>query len=128
MKKILFILNLMFLKCYGASELYQNSEELKEVLNTNMFAPSYPKMFLGLAFVIGLIYLTGIFYKRLTGVKLSNIEADKYKPEIISTTALGQNKNIHVIKVMNEYLLIGSTANSITFLKELEEVRTYKGY
>ena len=128
MKKLLFLVNLLILKCYAASELYAGNEDINEVLNNNMYTPSYYKMFLGLAFVIGLVYLTGMIYQKLTKVKIADTEIDKYKPEIISTTNLGQNKNLHVVKVMDEYVLIGSTQNTVSFLKNLTEDRTYKGY
>ena len=128
MKKILFIFNFLTLNCFATSELYAGNEELNEVLKSNMYTPSYFKMFLGLAVVIALVYVTGIIYQKLTSVRIVDKEADKYKPEIISTTSLGQNKNIHVVKVMDEYVLIASTQSNITFLKNLSEDRNYKVY
>lgn len=128
MKKIIVILNFLALKCFATSDLYAGNEEIKEVLQSNMYTPSYFKMFLGLAIVIGLIYLTGIIYQKLTKVRITNTETDIYKPEILSSTSLGQNKNLHVVKVMDEYILIGSTQYNITFLKNLNENRGYKGY
>ena len=128
MKKLLLLINLISLKCYATSELYAGNEELKEVMNSNLYTPSYLKMFLGLTLVIALIYITGVVYQKLTKVKIANTEEDKYRPEIISTTSLGQNKNIHVIKIMDEYVLIGSTQTNISFLKNLNENRNYKGY
>ena len=129
MKKVLFLLNILTLKSFAVSELYNNNEEINEVLNSNPFEPNYFIMLLGLFFVIGLVYLTGFVYQKLTKVKISDVEVDKYKPEIISTTSLGQNKQIHVVKVMNDYILIGSTQNNISFLKNLEETnRNIRGY
>ena len=126
MKKLLIVLNLITLKCFASSELYAGNEELKLASN-NMFMPSYYKMFLGLALVIGLVYATGIIYQKLTKFKVSNTTEDKFKPEIISTTPLGQNKNIHVVKVMGEYVLIASTQTNITFLKNLNENTDSRG-
>jgi len=129
LKKVLFLLNILTLKSFAVSELYNNNEEINEVLNSNPFEPNYFIMLLGLFFVIGLVYLTGFVYQKLTKVKISDVEVDKYKPEIISTTSLGQNKQIHVVKVMNDYILIGSTQNNISFLKNLEETnRNIRGY
>ena len=113
----MFLLNILTLKSFAVSELYNNNDEINEVLNSNPFEPNYFIMLLGLFFVIGLVYLTGFIYQKLTKVKISDVEVDKYKPEIISTTSLGQNKQIHVVKVMNDYILIGSTQNNISFLK-----------
>ena len=118
MKKLLFALYFTTLKVFAVSELYAGNEDLKLASN-NIFAPSYYKMLLGLALVIGLIYITGIIYQKLIKVRVSNAEGDEYKPEIISTTPLGQNKNLHVVKIMDEYLLISSTQTNISYLKSL---------
>ena len=127
MKKILFLLNILSLKCLAASELYAGNEEINEVLKNDMYTPSYFKMFLGLIIVISLIYLVGIIYQKLTKVRIADSDSDKFRPEIISTTTLGQGKNIHIVKIMGEYILIGSTQNSITFLKDIKEDRAARG-
>lgn len=123
MKKILFILFSTSNFAFANSELYQGNDEIKEVLSqNNMYEPNYFSLFLGLFFVIGLVYLTGILYQKLTKVKLSKEENDTLKAQIISSTSLGQNKAIHVIKINDEYSLIGATQNNITFLKDIKRV------
>ncbi len=123
MKKILFCLSIISTAALANSELYQGSEEIKEVLkqNNNMYEPNYFSLFLGLFFVIGLVYLTGIVYQKLTKVKLSQQENELNKIQIVSTTSLGQNKALHVIKINDEYSLIGATQNNITFLKDIKQ-------
>ena len=86
-----------------------------------MYEPNYFSLFLGLFFVIGLVYLTGIVYQKLTKVKLSQQENELNKIQIVSTTSLGQNKALHVIKINDEYSLIGATQNNITFLKDIKQ-------
>ncbi|MBQ2984010.1 MAG: flagellar biosynthetic protein FliO [Candidatus Gastranaerophilales bacterium] len=123
MKKILFCLSIISTAALANSELYQGSEEIKEVLkqNNSMYEPNYFSLFLGLFFVIGLVYLTGIVYQKLTKVKLSQQENELNKIQIVSTTSLGQNKALHVIKINDEYSLIGATQNNISFLKDIKQ-------
>ncbi len=120
MKNIIFLASifLLSLKSYATSELYSNSEEVKEILNNNVYEPNYFSMILGLIFVVFLIYVTGYIYQKLTKVKLS--DTLDCCAQVISTTQLGQGRNLHVIKIMDDYCLIGSTQNSITFLKDVD--------
>ena len=50
MKKILFCLSIISTAALANSELYQGSEEIKEVLkqNNSMYEPNYFSLFLGL--------------------------------------------------------------------------------
>ena len=115
------IFNILTLSCYAASDLYSENEEIKNALSQNMYEPNYLSLFLGLFLVVGLIYLTGYIYQKLTKVKMNSVDDLLNKPEIISTTPLGQGKNIHVVKINDEYILIGATQNSINFLKNLDK-------
>ena len=54
--------------------------------------------------------------KKFTG-KLGNIQGKKIK--IIETTHLGQRKMLHLIKVGNQQLLIGSTNENLTMLADV---------
>ena len=96
-------------------------EDLEHVLNHNTYQPNYFSMLFGLAFVIALIYLTGIMYKKLTQIKIDNSPKDKYSIELVSATSLGQNKNLYVVKTDNKYSLIGATQNNISYLRDLGE-------
>ncbi len=125
MKKILFFIFTISSAALANSELVQGSEEIKEILKqNNNYEPNYLSLFLGLFFVIGLVYLTGIIYQKLTKVKLSQQINETNKVQIISTTSLGQNKALHVIKINNEYSLIGATQNNISFLKDIKQIET----
>jgi len=130
MKKIKsFILYTVFtlLPAFAESELYNSNEEIKEILNKGAYEPSYPMMFIGLFLVIALVYFTGIVYQKLIKVKIADDEENtKNKIEILSTVHLGQNKNLHVIKINGEYSLIGSAQNNITLLKELKQEEEYE--
>ena len=120
MKKILYIAFIIFQRVF-ATDIAKN-EALASSLSKNTWEPSYPAMFFGLLLVVGLVYLTAFIYQKLLKVNLVSTADKNNKAEIISTTQLGQNKNLHVIKVNDEYILIGSTQNSITYLKDIDYV------
>ena len=121
LKFTLIALNLLTYVSYGASELYAENEEIKQALNNNMYEPNYFSLFFGLFVVIGLVYLTSYIYQKLIKVKVTPQETNPYNIEILSTTSLGQNKSLHVVKTNGKYCLIGATQNNITFLKDIED-------
>ncbi|MBR2069653.1 MAG: flagellar biosynthetic protein FliO [Candidatus Gastranaerophilales bacterium] len=115
MKKIFAVFILFILSANAQGEL-------DEVLSRNSYEPNYVGMLLGLFVVIGLVYLTGIIYKKLIGIKIcAPNENDKYSIQIVSSASLGQNKNLIIVKVNSKYTLIGATQNSITFIKDIGE-------
>jgi len=96
------------------------SDEIKEVLSKNAYEPNYFSMLLGLFLVIGLIYATGFLYQKMIKFNISQDDIQINKPQVISTTSLGQGRNLHVVKVGNSACLLGSTQNNITFIKDIE--------
>ena len=118
MKKILPL----FLVLNSVAFADTNQEEIKEVLAQNHYEPNYFSMILGLFVVVGLIYLTGFLYQKLLKIKLQDANLDSLKPQIVSSVQLGQNKNLYVIKIKDEYSLIGASANNISLIKELKNV------
>ena len=103
------------------SASFAQDEELSKALNNSNYEPSYIGMLFGLFLVIALVYLTGFIYKKLTKIKLESSGDDKYSIQVVTSTALGQNKNLFVVKVNNSYSLIGATQNNITYIKDLGE-------
>ena len=95
-------------------------DEIKDVLSKNVYEPNYFSMILGLFVVIALIYITGFLYQKLTKVNMKPNNAFLNKAQIISTTSLGQGRNVHVIKIGQSACLIGATQNNITFIKDIE--------
>lgn len=98
------------------------SEEIKEVLSKNTYEPNYFSMILGLFLVVAMIYVTGFLYQKLTKINMKPKDAHLNKAQIISTTSLGQGRNLHVIKIGQSTCLIGSTQNNITYIKDIELV------
>ena len=104
---------------FASNEAITKSEEVSQIVNSSHYEPNYFTMILGLFFVVGLIYVTGFLYQKLTKVNLKYENLYVNKPQIISTTSIGQGRNLHIVKVGDECCLIGSTQNSITYLKDV---------
>lgn len=102
----------------GGMGMYQDNNELTEMSST-MYEPNWFTMLLGLCFVIGLIYITSFLYQKLIKVKLDK-EVSKNEIEIVTSKPLGQNKNLYIVKVNGEHLLLGATQNNITYIKEVK--------
>lgn len=117
MKKLLLLICLTSKVFAETSQLYSNNDEIKEILAANPYEPNYFSMLFGLFVVVGLIYLTGFIYQKL--LKVNPAASSNQTIEIAAAKSLGQNKNLYVIKVNNEYSLIGATQTSISLLKEL---------
>ena len=126
MKKIIASFFMLTLKVFAEVEPIVQDENLSEVLSKSSYEPNYFKMLFGLFIVIGLIYFTGIVYQKLTKVKLNQDEDELFRIDLITSSSLGQNKSLHVIKVNDEYCLIGASQNNISLLKKLEPPKQNK--
>lgn len=110
------------------------SPELKEALKIHTNDPSFATIIFSLLFVICLIYITGVIYSKLNIVGAKTVKKQLEKQEltnvvVLSTTQLGQNRNLHVIEVNNKIMLIGATPNSVNLIKELtkDEIKSEIG-
>lgn len=115
-----------------AMESPYSSSEFQEVLKHDNYEPNYFTLIFGLIIVICLIYFTGYFYQKLIGVnsklnKNANGDDDFNKVKIISTTPLGQGKNIFVVEIKNKHLVLGATENQINLLKEFDKSNFSEG-
>lgn len=100
------------------------SSDLEQSLKVNPVEPNFMSIIFALLFVIFLIYITGIIYSKLNlvGAKALKEQLKNYdlsKAIVLSTTQLGQGKNLHVIELNKSRYLIGATTDSITLIKEL---------
>lgn len=103
------------------------SPELESSLKSNAHEPNFMTILFSLVVVVFLIYVTGLIYSKLNIVGVKKVQEqlknyDLSKVVVISTTQLGQGKNLHVIELNQNRYLIGATVNSINLLKELGEV------
>lgn len=125
-KKMFFLLGMITLSVQSAMAAVEAvSPELEGTLKNTSNEPSALTILFSLCFVIALIYVTGVIYSKLNlvGAKAVKEQLKNYdmkKAVIISTTQLGQNKNLHVIELNHKQYLIGATPNSINLLKELD--------
>lgn len=118
MKKISYL----FLFLFG-SVFADNSDGLNSLTNDlakKSSEPNYFMMLFGLFLVIGPVYLTAFIYQKLLKIKLSTDTINNNVFKVFATIPSGQNKNPHIVKVNNEFILIGSTQNSITHIKDLD--------
>lgn len=102
------------------------SPELEQSLKTNIHEPNFLSILFALLIVICLIYITGLIYSKLNIVGARTVQKqlknyDLSKVIILSTTQLGQNKNLHVIEINKKRYLIGATPTSINLIKEIED-------
>ena len=129
MKKILFLITgILILTAQKALCITETmSPELEKSLKTHANEPGVMSIIFALLFVIFLIYITGLIYAKLNivGVKTVKDQLKNYdlnKAIVLSTTQLGQGKNLHVIELNNKRFLIGVGQNSISLIKELEDI------
>lgn len=130
MNKYLFLIMTTLMitaqKAFCLAEVVETG--LDESLKTQTGEPNFLSILASLIFVIFLIYITGVIYSKLNVVGTKTVKehlrhSNLNKAIVISTTQLGQNKNLHVIEINDKCYLIGATPNSINLLKELGSVK-----
>ncbi len=114
---VFLFLSEMILTC-SAQEVFTNNKNIEEALKST-YEPNYFSMILGLLTVIFLVYITGFIYQKLIKIKIED-ENVHNKATVISTTPLGQNKALYVIKINDEYSLLGVCQNNISYLKDIK--------
>lgn len=129
MNKYLFLISIILLSAQKAlCAVEATSPELAHSLKNNAHEPGFGSIVFALIVVISLIYITGLIYSKLNIVGAKTVQEqlrnyDLSKVVVVSTTQLGQGKNLHVIELNNQRYLIGATINSINLIKELGEVK-----
>lgn len=128
MNKFLFLV-ITFISTvqWGFCAIEATSPELSQSLKTHSNEPGIMSIAFALLFVICLIYGTGILYQKLNIVGAKTVKEqlknhDMNSVVVLSTTQLGQGKNLHVIEINNQQLLIGATPSSISLIKELSSI------
>ncbi|MFH0703333.1 MAG: flagellar biosynthetic protein FliO [bacterium] len=103
---------------YNFSNKIEQKKDIKE--------PNFLNLISSLFFVIILILIVGVIYTKLRGINPTAILAGKFnekninKFNLLSTTTLGQGKNIHLVEINGKQLVIGSTVNNINLLTEIQ--------
>lgn len=124
MKKYLFIAGILITQAQMAFCATGSANDLQSSLKQTSGEPGFLSVIFSLLVVVLLIYVTGLIYSKLNVIGTQKVREqlanhDLQKAIVISTTQLGQNKNLHVIELNKKHYLIGATANSISLIKEL---------
>ena len=67
--------------------------------------------------LVAVLGAAAIYISKKFGARIANLPGKRI--HIIETTHLGQRKTVHLLKVGNQQLLIGSTSDSITKLADV---------
>jgi|GEM_PF-5784994 len=98
------------------------SDEVVSSLNQNSYEPNIFGVICSLIIVLALIYATSYFYQKLikfnSKITKNDVGEGKNEFRVLSGTTLGQGKYLHVVEINETYLVLGSTPNNITLLKE----------
>ena len=91
--------------------------------------PNIISVVFSLIFVILLIYCTGIIFTKLNKIgfrtmKKQQGEFAKSQVSVVSTTALGNNKTLHVVELDGKRMLIGASSGAIQLIKDLGSVNS----
>ncbi len=104
-------------------ELRQESQK-----NTSLFSPA--KVFSNLITLIFILMVIAWLYNKYGKDTMEKVLAvkkiNRNNINILSSSAIGQGKYLHIVEVDGEKILIGATANNISFLKELKNTKEEK--
>lgn len=81
---------------------------------------SFFQTLVALSFVLGLIFLSAYFFKKLTGMKTGNMRASRVSITPVGNLALGEKKFLSVVEIQGKFYFIGITPNNISMLSELD--------
>ncbi len=128
MKKLSsFILGVILLSscAYAVPEVL--TEPMKEMLKQSPAVPNMFNVVLSTLFMIIFIYVVAFVYQKLNAFnnkKFSENGEKAYnlnKLKVINCLALGAHKTLHIVEVNEKFLVLGSTQNQISLLKEFDK-------
>ncbi|MBI5643105.1 MAG: flagellar biosynthetic protein FliO [Deltaproteobacteria bacterium] len=93
---------------------------------TGSYAYLFVKAVLTLVFVLGLMGISLYALKRYMNMGSSKGNNGKPKApiKVLSTSVLGQKKNIAIVDVAGEVIVLGLTPTTISFLTKIENTET----
>lgn len=83
------------------------------------FAAGFLQMAASLAIVLGVIYLAHYLVKRVLGGGLGSGRAPRYI-RVVESRFLAPKKSLMLVEVGGEYLLLGTTGEGISLIKQVE--------
>lgn len=78
------------------------------------------RMIFGLLVVVGLIFGVHKLLKRATGARLGGVNGAAGVIEVVATTPLAQGRQLHLVRVGREMVLVGATDTSITQIAKVD--------
>ena len=127
MLRLFLVLNFLTVSAFCEEVISSENQEISKAINQISYEPNWFGLLFGLLMVIALIYFTGFIYQKMIKVNLSNRKLDDIRADILSTTSLGQGRNLHVVKVGDKNILIGATQNNITYIADVGNIKTQGG-
>lgn len=117
-----FMIFLTANKCFADELIGDNVKNI--IKQPHTAEPNILSTLLALVFVVCLIYITGIIYSKLNvvGVKLAKKQLKDIQTSKVfvhSTTSLGNHRNLYIIEIDGQKMLIGASQNSIALIKDL---------
>jgi flagellar biogenesis protein FliO len=102
----------------------ETTNSANNIVSGTAHEPSAISVIFALLFVILLIYLTRIIIEKLNIASIKSLKKQigdnsDSKVAVISTTALGTNKSLHVVELGGKRLLLGASVNGINLIKDL---------
>ena len=82
-------------------------------------AGSLIRIVLALVFVAGLAYVSLVVLKGFMTKRVPS-KSSRQKLHVLETTGLGTNRALHIVQIDGKRLLVGSTADQISLISELE--------
>lgn len=121
---ILFLIGGIFLFSYGNnSPISEHEAGQGQALEKNGMLDLFLKLILSMALIVGLIYVTIYvirhIYRKRNSASKSQVDA-KGPVKILSVTSLSANKNIYLVKVLNEILVLGVTDQQINLISKVK--------
>lgn len=127
MKKIFLSLFLLFGAVNSSFAVEIPDVMRKTMAQDPIGATGILQLVISMAFVIGLIYVTGWIYTKLNIVnrqKLDKINKDNSNGSrftVLQSMSLGQQRHLYSIEMNNKVFLVASTPSHINVLKEFDK-------
>ena len=102
------------------------TNQMKEMLKSNPELPSISRVLISTLFMVVFIYVVAFFYKKISlfnskALSIEDRSLDLNKLKIINSKSLSANSAVHIVEVNGKYLVLGSTPNQISLLKEFDK-------
>lgn len=119
---VLFIANPVF-----ATTIDVLPSQMKVALKNTAVIPSISHVVISTFLMVVIIYLIAFLYQRLSAFNARKFAIIDEKPisinkmKIVNSLSLGANKALFIVEVNDKFLVLGSTNNNISLVKEFDK-------